>query len=236
MGGSGETNAVYNEGSQSCNRLTIPHPRPFPSPSIASALSHEISAHHSPHRTRLSSPHRRLLVTITVFSLQVGPIRVAFLGLAAGAALSIVTTIFLPALNDRIGTVNVWLCGEVSFAVCMVVTPFIPRPEVMWWPSIIVGAFSGIGYATHSNNPYIICEDIADRHNPGGGEEHRGFANSLVNLTITVAQIIIGAVGGLVVQATGNAHWLFTLTGAIMGIASLVILLFSRSRCGMVDV
>merc|ERR1711865_1039023 len=58
---------------------------------------------------------------------QVGPIRVAFLGLAAGAALSIVTTIFLPALNDRIGTVNVWLCGEVSFAVCMVVTPFIPR-------------------------------------------------------------------------------------------------------------
>ena len=164
---------------------------------------------------------------------QVGPVRVAFLGLAAGAAVAIVTTILLPTMNHKLGTVNVWLCGEMSFAICMIVTPWIPRAEVMWWPSIIVGAFTGVGYATHANNPYTICEDIADRYNPGGGEEHRGFANSLVNTTLTVAQIIIGAFAGLLVQATGNAHVLFALTGAIVAVASLSVLC-SRSRCGMV--
>ena len=67
----------------------------------------------------------------------------------------------------------------------------------------------------------------------GSGDKHRGFMTGLVNATCPAAQIVIGAAGGAIVQAAGNAHVLFAVTGGLAGAASILVLL-SPTRGGMV--
>ena len=159
--------------------------------------------------------------------------------------MSIATAVALPWLNRRIGTVNVFLLGEIFFGACMVATPFIPMPlpgatdaaaagAPAWWPNVLFGALMGFGYATHANNPYIVGDEIVERSaGAGSGDKHRGFMTGLVNATCPAAQIVIGAAGGAIVQAAGNAHVLFAVTGGLAGAASILVLL-SPTRGGMV--
>ena len=80
----------------------------------------------------------------------------------------------------------------------MMATPFV-RKDVPW-TSVLLAAGMGAGYATQCNNPYALVEDIADRAaalgDGGPAAQGRGQIIGTVNITMPVAQIVVGACAG----------------------------------------
>lgn len=162
-----------------------------------------------------------------------GLLRVAYLGLAAGALVSTCTTLSFNWLHARVSMAHVYLCGEVSFGLCMVATPWVPAAEECWWASVVLGAGMGFGYATHANNAYAMCETMLDEgggQNGPRGNSNSGLANGLINATLALGQILVGGLAGLVVERTGGYTALFCGTGAIVVVVNATVLLGLRCR------
>eukprot|EP00124_Ichthyophonus_hoferi_P004458 Ihof_evm3s493 gene=Ihof_evmTU3s493 len=111
-------------------------------------------------------------------------IRVAFLTLIVYAVASMITVFTMPFLN-KLGPLPVLILGEILLMVSMVLTMYATNLAMI----SVVMATSGVAYAIHTNNTFILCDHFLKL----GEEDRRGYYSSLVNATLTAGQILVGA-------------------------------------------
>ena len=103
--------------------------------------------------------------------------------------------------------------------------------------TVSLSAVSGVGYAIISNNGYTLVEEL----DPEGGVERRGTNLALVSSCLPAAQILVGSLSGVAIEALGggpSVHGgqgkqaacgrLFELAG--MGVCALLLLLAAVDR------
>eukprot|EP00123_Amoebidium_parasiticum_P014083 comp22318_c0_seq1/m.33161 comp22318_c0_seq1/g.33161 ORF comp22318_c0_seq1/g.33161 comp22318_c0_seq1/m.33161 type:complete len:506 (-) comp22318_c0_seq1:462-1979(-) len=151
--------------------------------------------------------------------------REAFFTLTLFACASMVTVALMPFLN-KAGAMRVFVLGQLLLMSAMVLTPLVEN--VTSASGVMVA--SGIAYAIHSNNSFMLCDQLVD----GYDEERRGLYASLVNATLTVGQIIVGAFAGLMIKCMNGQIDIFFavigVAGVVAVVATVVLARFFKSR------
>ena len=88
------------------------------------------------------------------------------------------------------------------------------RPKI----TMAVAAVSGVAYATHGTSAYVLARAVVR------SERDIGFVIGLVSAMTAAAQIVVAAVSGAVVQATGSATGLFVGAGALVALLDALVL------------
>jgi hypothetical protein len=98
-------------------------------------------------------------------------------------------------LNKYFGRSRVWLLSGIIHMVILGCCCFLgPNAPVL---TIVVLMFGGIHYGIHGANIYVIVRDIVN------DENKIGWAISMSNNTLTVAQILVGSLLGSIISCSG---------------------------------
>jgi Na+/melibiose symporter-like transporter len=157
------------------------------------------------------------------------PLRLSFIGLAAQAVLSLVTSMLLPRINRKFGPVIVYFGGQVLTMVGLMFALVTgPGP----W-SIVAALMMAPGYVTHTNNCYIVAFRALAKPRPSNPvlsshsgydaissaasmnsaiadpvtsnvHENKGTVVAAVNMAMPAAQILVGGLAGVVLSAVGD--------------------------------
>eukprot|EP00123_Amoebidium_parasiticum_P006540 comp17466_c1_seq2/m.16917 comp17466_c1_seq2/g.16917 ORF comp17466_c1_seq2/g.16917 comp17466_c1_seq2/m.16917 type:complete len:423 (-) comp17466_c1_seq2:554-1822(-) len=131
----------------------------------------------------------------------------------AFAAMAAVPSIHF--LNPRFGAFRILLIAEVVSLGSMMAARWV---EVFWGRCILAG-IKGFCYAIHTNNPFVVGEEIMK-----GREDKRGLYSGLVNSCLTGGQLLIGAFAGLTIKALDHDIGYFFFINGIAGLVTLICL------------
>jgi len=141
--------------------------------------------------------------------------------LALQAVVGLITTAFIPKLNEYFGAVHVWCSSELFFHLLMISTAFVPSSNI---PRIIC-MFTGINYAVHATNGLTVAASVF------GDPMYRARTIAMVNITLPMGQLITAIFGGTIAQYFGGFRHVFIVFG-VLGfiVTSLVWAVSSRKR------
>ena len=163
------------------------------------------------------------------------PLHVAFVALAAQAAVAVVTAAATPRLNACLGIKRVWFFGGLCFALALAAAGWWgPRSQVdggvivggeptmaEQLVTILCAAVSGGGYAVVANNCFLLVEAL----DVDSADARRGLNLALVNNAMPLAQILVGGGAGFAIGGLGGDSRAIGHLFIIVGLASAGLLL-----------
>lgn len=87
---------------------------------------------------------------------EIGVMRVSFIGLGLGALCSFAVSVHLRSLNRRFGSRSMYFYGEIGLMLSLLVLDFSGNGI----GTIFVAALSGLSYAVHTNNMFLIVHNL----------------------------------------------------------------------------
>ena len=145
------------------------------------------------------------------WTLWLGQGAAAFMGLSAAALVGLFSAIVLNFLNSRIGVGTNYFIGEISFSVCLMLTRWANQD----WQTVTLSAITGFMYATHQTNPYVIAELSIPKEEL---LKNRGLIVAAIQSSMPIAQVLVGAFSGLVIDALDNRPELLFFYVGVTGI------------------
>ena len=141
-------------------------------------------------------------------------LRLAFIGQAIQVAVALGCTTALPTVHRRFGAARTYLAGELVMAVCLSVSPLLgaKRPHA----TLAVLSVGGVGWAVHNTSAFVLCRLVVR------APRAMAFFVSIICTTCAFAQVLVGGLSGLLVQACGGS--ITTMFGCVGVFVSALIL------------
>eukprot|EP00935_MAST-01C_sp_MAST-1C-sp1_P002325 g2325.t1 len=175
----------------------------------------------------------------------------ALVTMAAQSLVGILISTVLPAINERVGTTRAYFVCELGYCACMVALGLVHGTSVdnvggagnnssggslkqpnfspsEQWHILLLTAVSGAVFGFHDNNCYVLVEDLVmDEHT-------RGRWVSVVNLTLTWAQILVSTSSGFVIEwLGGDVQRFIVYSAAVCFVCELLLILaYAFLFCG----
>eukprot|EP00949_MAST-11_sp_MAST-11-sp1_P003598 g3598.t1 len=162
------------------------------------------------------------------------PFRLALVVMAAQTLTAICLSPCVPWLNRKLGTVWVWFFSEVAQQLSLVACRWLGKERP--FATIATLALCGGAFQTvHITNIYMLAREVVQ------DDKSLGFLNSMANYTMVVAQILVGALAGLVTSCPAGGsngcsdigERLFFVCGSAALVLEACLLLLDAARSGI---
>ena len=136
-------------------------------------------------------------------------------------AVGLICTSLLPAAHRRFGVARTYLAGELAMAACLAASPLLGRARP--YATLAVLGAGGAGWAVHNTSAFVLCRMVVR------APRAVAFFVSIVCTTCAVAQLLVGGLSGLLVQACGGSlPAMFAWAGAAVAVMHAGIWLASE--------